>query len=109
MLHGLPKLIEDDEAAIEKRPPVDSQIDAVRRAIEQADAQGMLQVGNRLGHDRVGDRKLPCGLGHVSALHDREQNMQVAQLEPPPDSIIPLHCFCLAEWLNRCSKMRLFS
>ncbi len=109
VLHGLPQLIEDGNSAIKQRASIDGEFDAAWRPIEEAHVQGVLQIGNRFCYDGVGNGKLPCGLGHVSTLHDCEKNMQVAQFEPPSYAIIPLHTTCLAEQLNRYSEIQLFS
>src|SRR5262245_64411879 len=34
---------------------------------------------------------MACGFRHAAPLHDREQHMQIAQLEAASDAIFPLH------------------
>jgi branched-chain amino acid transport system substrate-binding protein len=46
LLEPLPHLVEDSDAAIEQRPAVASQFDALRVAVEQPHAERVLQVGN---------------------------------------------------------------
>jgi hypothetical protein len=91
VLHGLAQFVEHHQAAIEQRAPVDRRLDALRRAIEHAHTERVLEIGDRLRHHGVRDRKRARGLRHVSALHHREQDVQVAQLEPAPDTAAPVH------------------
>src|SRR5262245_26313020 len=52
--------------------------------------------------------KLTGCLGHTPGLGHREQNMQVAQLDPPSNPIIPAHAAPLAKLLTRSRKLELF-
>ena len=53
MFHGLPQLVECNEAAIEKGPSIDCRLDTSLAAIKEARANGALQVGDRLCDDRI--------------------------------------------------------
>ena len=48
------------------------------------DTRSILDLG-------VGDGELARCLGHAPGLRHREQNVQVAQLDPAPDPVVPAH------------------
>jgi len=51
----------------------------------------VLEIGDRLRDRGLGHCELDCGLSHAAGLCDGEQNVQVAQLDPPTDPIAPMH------------------
>jgi hypothetical protein len=60
-------------------------------AVEQLDAKGVLQFGDRFGDDRIGHCQSFRRPRHAAGIGDRERNVKVAQLDPATDPIRPLH------------------
>jgi hypothetical protein len=58
----------------------------LRAAIEQSDANGMLEIGNGLRDGRLCDPKMGRGFGHAPELRDGRQDMQVAQFDAIADA-----------------------
>jgi hypothetical protein len=66
-------------------------LDAFRRAIENPYADRVLDVRDRLRYRRLGHRQPLGGFPHAAELGDRQQHVQIVQLEPPADAVVPLH------------------
>jgi hypothetical protein len=47
----------------------------------------VLQAGDDFRDGRLGDTEFVGGLGHAAAVHDREEDLQVAKAEAPADTI----------------------
>ena len=58
--------------------------------VEEPHPQCVFNVGNRLRHDRLGDRKTLGRLAHRPAFDDGHQDAEVAQLEPATDPLCTL-------------------
>ncbi len=90
-LHATLHFIEDGGSACQERAPIGRQLNALGGAIEQADAERMFQIGDRLRHDRLrhGEPvRRPC---HAPELCGREEDMEIAQFNAPADPVSPLH------------------
>jgi hypothetical protein len=85
------QLIENHRSAADKRDTVHGRLDPERRAVEETQPDGALDIGDRFRHGGLRDRQ-PCGsLSHAPQLGDLDQDMQVAQFKAPPDAFVPLH------------------
>ena len=91
LAQALPHLVEDGHAAFEQRLAIGGELDSLGAAVEQPDAQGMLQVGDGLGDDRVRDCEMRGGLRHAAPFGHGEHDMQVPQPDAAPDAIRPIH------------------
>ena len=91
VLHGLPQLVECNLATIEKRTPIDGRLDPFLAAIEETRADGALKIGDCLCDNRIRHGQLARGLRHASALYGGEKDMQIAQFDPAPDAVAPVH------------------
>src|SRR5205085_6705341 len=58
VLNALPQFVEHCDASFDKRPAIRRRLYTLSAAVEQAHAEGVLQVGNRLGNG---------GLRHVES------------------------------------------
>ena len=93
VLYALPQLIEGGVAATEHRAPVFGEFDATRISLQKTHTERVLQVADRARNHGVGDGERVRRLCHAAALRDREQDVQVAQLDPAPDPVVPAHGF----------------
>ena len=91
LLNALLQIIENHRTPLEKRAPVSRRLDAVTAAIEEAHTKHALEIGNRLRNSRLGYRQLGGSLPHASELRHCLQDVEVSQLEPPSDALIPWH------------------
>ena len=101
VLDALPQLIEGGMAATEHGAPILGELDAARIALQQTHAEGVLQFADRARDDGMGDGELARRLRHAPALRHREQDMQVAQLDPAPDPIVPAHWAPISKIANQ--------
>ena len=88
---SLTHLIEDVDTAFEQRPPVVGQFDTLRGAIKQLYLEHLLEVGNRLGDHRMGDRKPLSRLRHAAGFRYGHYNVEIAQPDAPADPVRPFH------------------
>jgi hypothetical protein len=51
----------------------------------------MLDVGDRLRHARLREIEASSGLCHAALIDDREEQAQVAKLQPIDDAIMQIH------------------
>src|SRR5262249_4401161 len=79
------KIVENGRAPLEQGATIERRFDAMRAAIEQAHAEGTFEVGDYLGYDRLCNRKALGRLPHAARLHDRQQDIEMAQLETAAD------------------------
>ena len=56
-------------------------------AVEQADAQGLLQLGNRLGNNGMRDGEPRGRLRHAAGFRHREHDVKVAQPDATADAV----------------------
>src|SRR5215467_15344190 len=91
VLHALPQLVEDDGTASEQRSTVDRRLGAMTVTFKQAHPEHMFKVGDRLRYDRPGNGEVLRRRRQTFALHDGEQDMQVAQPDAATDAFRPLH------------------
>src|SRR5215831_6505085 len=92
--HALLQFIEYRDAALEQRVAVDRWLDAEWAAVEQSDAESVLQIGDHFRYGRLGDAQLLRRLAHAAALDNREKHMQIAQLEPATHLLLPIDSSC---------------
>src|SRR5215472_12634844 len=84
-------------------------VNSVRIPVQEPHTKYVLQLGDGTRDDRMGNCKLLRCLCHASRLSDREEDVQVAELDPPSDPIIPAHgTGPLTKLLYRCTKIELF-
>ena len=62
-------------------------------AIEEAQAEHLLQVRNRFGNVGLRGVQVSRRLPHAAGLHDGHEDMEVLQLKPPADAIAHSHDF----------------
>jgi hypothetical protein len=60
-------------------------------AVEQADAERVLEVGYGFRNHRLRDGEAIRGPHHASGLSDREENVKFAQFDTTADAVRPLH------------------
>jgi hypothetical protein len=89
----LPQLVEDRSPVLEQGASIERRLDSAAAAIKQRHTQCVLEVGNRLGYDRLRHRQLLCGPRHRARADHHHQNMQIAQFQSTPNAIRPLHDF----------------
>ena len=75
----------------EQRLAVCRELDTVGSPIEQSHCERLLEGGDALGHDRLGDGQISRSLGHASCLGDGEQDMKLAHFDPPAYPACPIH------------------
>ncbi|HVV63618.1 MAG TPA: hypothetical protein VHD14_17855 [Pseudolabrys sp.] len=90
-LYALAKIVEYSDAAVEQRTAVFRRLDPLRTAVEQAHAQGVLEVRDGSRNGRLRRVQLRCRLAHAAALDHGHQNMQVVELEAASDPVGPAH------------------
>ena len=74
-LDTLAQFIEGGDAALEERASIRcGALTTVPGSIEEANAQRMLELGDRLGYHRLRDREVPRRPCHASPLHHRKQD-----------------------------------
>src|SRR6185312_11348051 len=98
--YSLPQLVEHYVPAFQQSTRINRRLDAARAAVQQADAERVFEPGDRFRDGGLRHAEMRGRLGHASPLHDSEKNMEVAQLETPADSALPVqdrvgHCFYL--------------
>ena len=72
------QLVEDGDAGVAERLTVAGQLNAAPAAIEQPHAEGVLEIGNRLGDHRLRDREISSRAPHGAGVCDRHENAEVA-------------------------------
>ena len=70
LIHALSNVVKYGLRPFEQRAPVEGGFDALRGAVEQANAERVLHFGHGFRHCRLRDRKLPCGFCHTAVLRD---------------------------------------
>ena len=83
LLDALPQFIERGEPVLENGATIERRLDTLPAAFEKTHAERVLQIGNRLRHDRMRNRETLGSLRHAAALHGGEQNVHVAQFHTP--------------------------
>ena len=74
-----------------KRKAVGRRHDAAPTAVDQPNAERVLQFHHRLGNGGLGYAEAARRLAHAAGLDDRHQNIQVAQLEAALGAVVPGH------------------
>lgn len=85
LLNSLAELVEYVGAPAKKRLAIKGGRDALWTAIQQAQADGMFEIGECLGDGRLGDRQALGGLCHAAFLGSGEQHVKIAQAQPAAD------------------------
>src|SRR5262249_51882283 len=89
--YALPQLIEGGATPRQQSVSDSRQFDTSRAALEQPCAQRGFQARNH-GRDRwLGHAKFGRRLGHAAAVCNGEEYLQIAQLETPPDILLPVN------------------
>src|SRR5262249_29136058 len=84
--------IKCDNAAIEKNLRIDRGLDSTRVTIEEAYAECVLHVGDRLRYRGLGHRELCSSLAHAAAPSHGQQDVKIVQLHAMAHaSFIPVH------------------
>ena len=91
ILDALLEFVEHRDAAFEHRLRVDRRLDAARAAIEQADAEHVLEIRDRGRDRRLGHGELTCRLGHPARFHHGREDVEVAHPKTPPEAAFPFH------------------
>ena len=76
---------------IEERTAVHGRLDTSPAAIEKTHTKRLFQATNGRRHDGLRDGKVMSRFRHAAPLYDREQDMQIAQLEAASNPICPMH------------------
>ena len=80
-LEPLAHLVEYVDGRIEQCPSIRRRLNALGATVEQADAEGLLQLGNRLGDNGMRDGKPGGRFRHAASLGHREHDVKVAQTD----------------------------
>jgi hypothetical protein len=86
VVDSLPELVEGGASAPEQSLAVDRGLDPARAAIEQADAEHLLQSGDDVGHGRLRQPELARRPGHAAGLDDGGQDLQIAKAQAAADA-----------------------
>src|SRR5262245_11281697 len=91
LFQALPHFIEYGHSALEERASIGRELHTLRIAVKQPHAERMLQVRDRLGNDRMRNRKMRGGLRHAARFRHREYYMEVSEPDAAADAIGPIH------------------
>ena len=91
LLEALAHFVEHRDAGLEQHLAVMRRRDARKAAVEELDAERVLQLGDRLRHDRIRYGQLLRGARHAARLSNDQRHVQVAQLDAATDPIGPFH------------------
>ena len=90
VLNALPQFVKHCDAPLDERAAIRRRLYALPAPVEQAHAEGVFQVGDRLGNGGLrhveGARRLP----HAAGLNDGQQNIHVPQFEAAAETVVPL-------------------
>ncbi len=89
--NALPQFVDDGASPADERETVGRRLNPLRIAIEETNAENGLHIGDRFGDRRLRYGEASAGFGNPALFHDGQQDIQVAQLEPAKDAIIPFH------------------
>src|SRR5262249_48826764 len=106
ILDALPELFEGDDAAVHERAPIGRGLDPLRKAIEQRDADRVLEVRNCLRDDLHRNSELMGRLAHAACLRHGLEHVQVPQLDAASDPVCPLHVRPLSQMDEGYTKNR---
>ena len=84
------QFVECGEAAPEQGMAIARGLDAVRATFQKPHADGVLETGDYFRYGRLRHPKLGRGFRHAAALHDRDENMQITQLQAAADLAFPV-------------------
>ena len=90
---ALTQSIEDGRSAVEQRATIPGRLNPFAVAIEQANAERMLQFRDRSRNSGLNGVQPFGRLQHAAGLHDRHEDIQVVQFHPASDAISHLHGF----------------
>src|SRR6266542_4339052 len=91
ILDAMPQLFESNNAAMHERAPVGRGLDPLRDAIEQRDADHVLEICNGFRDDLHRNSKLIGRLSHAACLRHGLEYVQVPQLDAAANPVCPLH------------------
>jgi len=81
------EFVECCDSTVEQCATIDRRLDSPGAAVEEANAECLLQAGNDFRDGGLSNAKFAGGLGHAAALHDREKDLEVAKAEAAADAI----------------------
>jgi hypothetical protein len=90
VLNALPQFVEHCDASLDQRAAIRRRLYALPAAVEQAHAEGVFQICDRLGHGRLRHIEGGGRLPHAARLNDGQQNIHVSQFEAAADAVVPL-------------------
>lgn len=90
VLDALPQLIECGLHARQQGATEWCGFDAARATVEQSHAQRCFKTSDNRRHRWLRDAQFGRGLSHAAALGDREEDVQLAQLEATTDVLFPM-------------------
>ncbi len=90
VLHALPQFVEHGDASLDERAAIGCRLYALPAPVEQAHAEGVLQIGDRLGNGGLRHVEGTRRLAHAAGLNDGHENIDVAQSEAAADAVVPL-------------------
>ena len=88
------QLVEGRTAAVQQGAAVNRRLDAARGAIQQFCPNRVLQVGDQLRHRWMRHSEVGSRFCKTAVLHDREEHMQIPQLQAPANVTVPVDDFC---------------
>ena len=88
--YSLLQLIEHHMPTFEQCACVDRGLDTPRAAIEKTDPKRTLKAGNRFRDRLLGHAEMCGSLGHAAPFHDSGKDLEIAQLQPPTDAVLPV-------------------
>src|SRR5438046_1215892 len=94
VLNALPQFVEHCDASFDKRAAIRCRLYALSAPVEQAHAEGVFQVGDRLGNGGLRHVEGGSRLPHAARLNDGQQNIHVPQFEAAADTVVPLRGGC---------------
>src|SRR5207244_3582862 len=85
--NALLEFVECCDPTVEQCATIDRRLDSPGAAVEETNAECLLQAGDDFRDGRLSNAKFAGGLSHAAALHDREKDLEVAKAEAPADAI----------------------
>ncbi len=80
-------LVEYVDGRLEQCPSIRRGLNPLGAAVEQTDAQRLLQLGNRLGDNRMRDGEPGGCLRHAAGFRHRKHDVQIAQTDATADTV----------------------
>ena len=90
VLNALSQFVEHGDTPLDQRAAIRCRLYTLPAPVEQAHAEGVFQVGNRLGNGGLRHVEGARGLPHAARLYDGQENIHVSQFEAAANPVVPL-------------------